>query len=87
MVYRNFALGVNKKKVKTQNSITYVAGRLRGGIAPIAISALPMQYTMDRYRIVLNLPRKLSARMAPIRGKKYAKLVNMWYITVAVSSS
>lgn len=44
---------------------TYIGDKFTVGMAPIATIALPNAYTSERYRIVLNFPKKLSDIMAP----------------------
>ena len=46
----------------------------------------PRQYTMDSARMVLYLPKKASAMIAPSSGKKYTAEVKVWYHCRASSS-
>ena len=67
--------------------IIYFAGIFHGSTAPIAITVDPDAYTIDKYKIVLNFPHQESAIIAPKMQKKYTRQLNVWYKTVAVSSS
>jgi hypothetical protein len=56
-------------------TVNAVAGKFKFGMALIDIRILPDAYTHDKYKIVLNLPRKLSANNAPKTGNKYTSAV------------
>lgn len=51
-------------------TIAYLAGNPSVGIDPADNAILPSIYTIDKYRMVLNFPSKLSLIMAPGTQKK-----------------
>lgn len=64
------------KDIQMTNSYSYSLGSVIIGTAPNETITPPMAYTIDKYKMVRNLPNQLSATIAPTSGHKYTNIVN-----------